>query len=154
MPESVPVPDAPRRLSRRSAWLPAAGASPRGLLRRLLLGSDGTVVCGWGDERSLDRAPGAACPSGESYSVRPEGRTRRRRCLFRCGCLDVVFFTAVTSRLLFHVKCMITTWRSSASRHVGSHVRLNVRKWQCAPKARITCGGRIHPKNCRLILVA
>src|ERR1700676_4113617 len=98
MPESVPVPDAPRRLSRRSAWLPAAGASPRGLLRRLLLGSDGTVVCGWGDERSLDRAPGAACPFGESYSVWPEGRPRRRRCLYRRGCLDVVVFTAVTSR--------------------------------------------------------
>src|ERR1700694_5292355 len=103
MAEAVSVSDAPRRLSRRSAWLPAAGASPRGLLRRLLLGSDGTVVCGWGDERSLDRAPGAACPSGESYSVRPEGRTRRRRCLYRRGCLDVVVFTAVTSRLLFYV---------------------------------------------------
>jgi hypothetical protein len=27
----------------------------------------------------------------------------------------------------------------------------NVAFWQCAPKARITCGGRIHPENCRLI---
>jgi hypothetical protein len=23
--------------------------------------------------------------------------------------------------------------------------------WQCAPKARITCGGRIHPETCRLV---
>jgi hypothetical protein len=26
-----------------------------------------------------------------------------------------------------------------------------VRYWLCAPKARITCGGRIRPENCRLI---
>jgi predicted metal-binding membrane protein len=69
------------------------------LLGCLLLG----LRHGWSDERSLDRAPGAACPSGESYSIRPEGRARRRRCLYRRGCLDVVFFTAVMSRLLFHV---------------------------------------------------
>jgi predicted metal-binding membrane protein len=68
--QSVPVPDAPRRLSWRFAWLHAARASPRGLLCRLLLGSDGTLVCGWGDERGLDRASGAACAFGESHSVR------------------------------------------------------------------------------------
>jgi hypothetical protein len=28
---------------------------------------------------------------------------------------------------------------------------LDVRNWQCALKARITCGGRNHPENCRLI---
>jgi hypothetical protein len=27
----------------------------------------------------------------------------------------------------------------------------NVRVWQCAPKARITSGGGIHPESCRLI---
>jgi transposase len=27
----------------------------------------------------------------------------------------------------------------------------DVRKWQCAPKARIISGGRIHPESCRLI---
>jgi hypothetical protein len=26
-----------------------------------------------------------------------------------------------------------------------------VRSWQCAPKARITSGGRFHPESCRLI---
>ena len=25
------------------------------------------------------------------------------------------------------------------------------RQWQCAPKARITSGGRVHPESCRLI---
>ena len=29
--------------------------------------------------------------------------------------------------------------------------QIPVDKWQCAPKARITCGGRSHPENCRLI---
>jgi di/tricarboxylate transporter len=28
---------------------------------------------------------------------------------------------------------------------------LNVNQWQCAPKARITSGGRFHPESCRLI---
>jgi hypothetical protein len=27
----------------------------------------------------------------------------------------------------------------------------DVRIWQCAPKARITNGGRFHPESCRLI---
>jgi hypothetical protein len=34
---------------------------------------------------------------------------------------------------------------------IGSANVDNVRKWQCAPKTRITCGGRSHPENCRLI---
>jgi hypothetical protein len=25
------------------------------------------------------------------------------------------------------------------------------RIWPCAPRARIICGGRFHPENCRLI---
>jgi len=95
MPDAVPVPDAPRRLSRRFAGLPAAGASPRNLLRRLLLGSDGTFVCGRGDERALDRAPGAAYPFGENYPLWTVGRTRRRRWLCRGGCRDAVIGTAV-----------------------------------------------------------
>ncbi len=78
MPDAVPVPDAPRWFSQRCAGLPAAGASPRSLLRRLLLGSYGAFVCGRGDERALDCAPGAARPSGETYSVRTVGRARRR----------------------------------------------------------------------------
>src|SRR5215475_11458701 len=32
-------------------------------------------------------------------------------------------------------QCMITTWRCSASRRVGSHVRLNVRKWHISEEA-------------------
>ena len=30
-------------------------------------------------------------------------------------------------------------------------VLLMVWSWQCAPKARITSGGRFHPESCRLI---
>src|SRR5262249_33237966 len=93
---AVPVPDALRRLSRRCAGLPADRPSPRSLLRRLLLVSYGTFVCGRGDERALDRAPGPACPSGETYS-RAVGRARRRHCLCRRGRSDVVIVTAVMS---------------------------------------------------------
>ena len=75
MPDAVPVPDAPRRLSPRFAGLPAVGASARSLLRRLLLGSDGTFVCRRGDERALDRAPGTACSFRETYS-RSDGGSR------------------------------------------------------------------------------
>jgi len=73
--------------------------SPRRLLRRLLLGSDGTVVCGWGDETFFGSVL-ALLASGESYSF---GRRSRApaACLYRRGCLDVVVFTAVMSRLLF-----------------------------------------------------
>src|SRR5262245_55660961 len=102
MPDAVTVPHAPRRISRRCAGLPAARTPPRGLLRRLLLGFDGALVCGRGDERALDCAPGIARPSRETYSLRPGGRARRWRCLCRGGRLDVVF-PAVMSRLLIHV---------------------------------------------------
>src|ERR1700730_139086 len=100
MPVAVLVPDALRRLSRRFAGLPAAGVSPRHLLRRLLLGADGAFVCERGDERALDRGPGAACPFGESYSIRMVDRTRCRRCLCRRGHLDVVIFAPVMNRPL------------------------------------------------------
>src|SRR5262249_53505962 len=93
---------APRWLSRRRARLPAAGASPRSLLRRLLLGSYGAFVRGRGDERALDRAPGAACPFGETRSARPVGRARRRRRLCRRGRLDVVILTAAMTGMLIH----------------------------------------------------
>src|SRR2546430_13745439 len=108
MPDAVPVPDAPRWFSQRCAGLPAAGASPRSLLRRLLLGSYGAFVCGRGDERALDCAPGAARPSGETYSVRTVGRARRRRCLCRRGRLDVVILTAAMSRLLIRYHAQIS----------------------------------------------
>ena len=117
MPVAVPVPDAPWRLSRRFAGLPAAGASPRSLLRRLLLGSDGTFVCGRCDERALDRAPRSACSSRETHSVRTVDRTRRRRCVCRCGRRDVVIFAAVMSRLLIHANASFTTSLSSAPCH-------------------------------------
>ena len=78
-----------------------AGVSPRNLLRRLLLGADGAFVCGRGDERALDRAPGAAGPSGEAHPVRTVDRARRRRCLCRRRGLDVVIFTAVMKGDLF-----------------------------------------------------
>src|SRR6516225_8237084 len=98
MPDTVPVPDAPRRLSRRFAWLPAAGASPRTLLRRVLLGSNGTFVRWRSDERALDRAVGAACPSGENYSVRPVGCARRWCRFHRHGRMDGAIFDIVMSR--------------------------------------------------------
>src|SRR5947207_10339193 len=108
MPDAVPVPDAPRWFSQRCAGLPAAGASPRSLLRRLLLGSYGAFVCGRGDERALDCAPGAARPSGETYSVRTVGRARRRHCLCRRRRLAVVILTAAMSRLLIRCHAQIS----------------------------------------------
>ena len=93
------------------------GLQPRRLLRRLLLGSDGTFVCGRGDERTLDRAPRAARSSGEAYSVRTVDCTRRRRCVCRRGRRDVVIFAAVMSRLLIHVNASFTTSPSSAPCH-------------------------------------
>src|SRR5262252_3986327 len=48
----------------------AAGAAPRGLLRRLLLDADGTFVCGRRYECSLDRAPRFAHSFGETLSIR------------------------------------------------------------------------------------
>src|SRR5215470_12728159 len=102
MPDAAPVPDAPRWLSWRCAGLPAAGASPRSLLRRLLLGSYDAFVRGGGDERALDCAPGAACPFGETRSARPLGRARRRRRLCRRGRLDVVILTAAMTGMLIH----------------------------------------------------
>ena len=71
----------------------APGASPRNLLRRLLLGPHGALVRGRRNERALDRAPGAACPPGEAYAVGTVGRAHRRRCLYRCGGLDGVLAT-------------------------------------------------------------
>src|ERR1700720_4776418 len=35
--------------------------------------------------------------------------------------------------------------------HPQRRAKVKVRNWQCALKARITCGGRSHPENCRLI---
>src|SRR6516165_10178147 len=96
MPNAVPVPNAPRWLSLRSKGLPCIGTSARRLLRRVLLGSDGTFVCRRGDERALDRAPRAACPFGETYSPWPVGRARRWSCLYRRWRLDAVIFQAVT----------------------------------------------------------
>src|SRR5882762_4331562 len=89
MSDAAPVPDAPRRLSQRLGGLPPARSSARCLLRRLLLDSDDAAVCGRGDERALDCAPGAACPSGETDSNRTVDRARGRRCLCRRGRLDV-----------------------------------------------------------------
>src|SRR5262249_34723956 len=102
VPDAGPGPDAAPWLSRRRARLPAAGASQRSLLRRLLLGSYGAFVRRRGNERALDRAPGAACPFGETRSARPLGRARRRRRLCRCGRLDVVIFTAAMTGMIIH----------------------------------------------------
>src|SRR5260221_12724473 len=71
--------------------MPGAGAAPRSLLRRMLLGPDGAPVRGRRDERALDRAPGAACASGEAYAMGTVGRAGRRGCLCRRGGLDGVF---------------------------------------------------------------
>src|SRR6185369_9704730 len=74
MPVAVAVPDAPWRLSEQPARLPAAGASTRRLLCRLLLGLDGAFVRRRGDERALDCAFGAARPVGETYADRTMDR--------------------------------------------------------------------------------
>src|SRR5262249_28484401 len=98
MPDAVTVPHAPRRISRRCAGLPAAGTPPRRLLRRLLLGFDGSFVRGRGDECALDRAPGTTRPSGETYSLRPMDRAHCWRCL-SCGRgLDVVAYIFTIGR--------------------------------------------------------
>ena len=100
MPDALPIFNASRRLSRRFAGLRAIGTSTRRLLRRLLLGSDGTFVCRRGDERPLDRSPRAARPFGETYSIWTVGSPRRRCRLYRHGRLDAVIFEAVISYLL------------------------------------------------------
>src|SRR5215813_10551122 len=92
MPNTVPVLDTSRRLSLRSKRLPCVGASARRLLRRVLLGSDGTFVCRRGDECTLDRAP---CPFGKTYSLWTVGRARRPSCLYCRGRLDVAARQAV-----------------------------------------------------------
>src|SRR5215470_14064464 len=99
MPDAVSVPDAPRRLSWRSARLPAAGASTRRLLCRLLLGFDGAFVRRRGDERALDCAFGAACPFGETYFGRTMDRARGRRCMCGRRRLDTGVLAAVMSHL-------------------------------------------------------
>ena len=33
----------------------------------------------------------------------------------------------------------------------GEPIELGCRKWQCAPMARFTSGGRFHPESCRLL---
>jgi hypothetical protein len=95
MPDAVAVLVPPRRLSLRFKGLPRVGTSARRLLRRLLLGSDGTFVCRRGDERALDRSPRAACSFGETYSLWTVGRARRRSCLYRRWRLDSAIFQAV-----------------------------------------------------------
>ena len=57
-------------------------------------------VRGRSDECALDCASRAAGPFGEVCSHRAVDRARRRRCLYRCRCLDVVIFDAVMSRPL------------------------------------------------------
>src|ERR1700747_3569171 len=94
MPDAVTIPDAPRRLSGRFAGLPAVGPSARKLLRRLLLGSDGTFVCWRSDECALDRAARASCPFGETYSCRIVDRACCRAWLYRRRRLDVVILEA------------------------------------------------------------
>src|SRR6516162_8100700 len=90
LPEPDRFSDALWRLSRRFAGLPAHGVSPRCILHRLLLGSDGALVCGRGDERTLDCAAGAACSSGKAGPIRTVDRACRRCCLRRRRCRDAV----------------------------------------------------------------
>jgi predicted metal-binding membrane protein len=90
----------PLQFLMRCAVLSAAGAPTRRLLRRLLLGSDGAFVRGRSDECALDCASRAAGPFGEACAHWAVDRARRRRCLCRRRCLDVVIFDAVMSRPL------------------------------------------------------
>src|SRR5204862_5559239 len=99
MPDAVSVPDAPRWLSRPPARLPAAGASARRLLCRLLLGFDGASVRGRGDECALDYAFGTACPFGETYAGRTMDRAGCRHCMCGRGRLATGVVAAVMSKL-------------------------------------------------------
>src|SRR5215475_4880208 len=90
MPEPDRFSDALRRFSRRFAGLPTHGASPRRLLHRLLLGSDGAIVCGRSDERTLDCRAGVGGTSGKTDPIRTVDRAYHRRRLRRRRCRDVV----------------------------------------------------------------
>ncbi len=90
LPDALPVPDGPRRLSHPCPGLLAPGASPWNLLHRLLLGPHGALVRGRRNERALDRAPCAACPPGEAHAVGTVGRAHCRRRQHRCGSQDDV----------------------------------------------------------------
>src|SRR3974377_392034 len=45
----------------------------------------------------------------------------------------------------------IAASQSPPNNRAAARRQRNVSGWQCALKARITCGGRSHPENCRLI---
>src|SRR6516164_9821583 len=69
MSEAICVPNAPWWLSTRYAGFANAWASPRCVLRRLLLDADDTSVCGRRDERALDRPPRVAHSLEEDHSL-------------------------------------------------------------------------------------
>src|SRR5215831_20034152 len=70
----------------------AAGAAPRGLLRRLLLDADGTFVCGRRHECALDCAPRVAHSFGEAFSIRALDCACCRRYFSRCRSVVVIFW--------------------------------------------------------------
>ena len=96
----IRIPDAPRRLSQQPARLPAAGASARRLLCRLLLVFDGAFVRRRGDERALDCTFGTACSFGEAYPGRTMDRACGRDCMCGRGRLAAGVPAAVMSDLL------------------------------------------------------
>src|SRR6516164_10626068 len=67
-------------------WAASSWGFATVLLHRLLLGSDGALVCGRGDERTLDCASGAACSSGKAGPIRTVDRACRWCCLRRRRC--------------------------------------------------------------------
>src|SRR6516165_4877630 len=90
MPDAVCVPDPPWRLSARHGGLRNARASPWRILRRLLLGTDDTVVRGRRDEPALDRPPRVTHSLGEGYFFRPPDCARCGRRVRRGRCMVVV----------------------------------------------------------------
>jgi hypothetical protein len=56
-----------------------------------------------------------------------------------------------TATLETSLRANAAGYRWTVESFIGSRRAAKVRFWQCALKARITCGGRSHPENCRLI---
>ena len=121
------------------------GNFPLGVTTAALAGSDATA--------GIPREP-------THVVIKPE-RVRQRRCSRRAGRADARAGLAGARRRVRRrlgrrrprrPEDGVCSDRVSGEVTVTvAHGAARVRSWQCAPKARITCGGRIHPESCRLI---
>src|SRR6516162_9569864 len=99
MPDAVCVRDGPWRLSQRLAGCPNARASPRRVLRRLLLGSNGALTSGRRDERALDRPTRVTHSLGKGHFLRPSDRSPRWLSPHRCRRGAILYWNALRARL-------------------------------------------------------